>query len=405
MVNEKELWSKRRSDYWSMAIKYLRLIGNSGFLFTIYLLFVFGSYYYGQFLDWLPASFPATLFFTALLTWLTTRGRVRTFVKQGDLFFLSPRERKMSSYFRAAVFYSWLMETLYVSVVFLILAPLFLDRISPSGALLLAVLLLVSGLKLWNLAAGFEEQRIQDKHSYFFHTLIRAGLNGVALYALFSLQPVWFIGILAAVFIGLYAGYYRRLAAAHSLKWERLMRIEENTVMTFYRIANSFTDVPALQSKVRKRGWLSPLFRLATYRQQHVYRYLFSRAFVRSNDYFGIYLRLTLLGLLFIYVVRIDWGRWFIVALFAYMTALQLETLKQHYATAKMVELYPAGEKTKLASHQFWLIVLGLFQGMIFGLFAFLSINVADGFLVFGLTLIIYGYHLLIRLPKRYRAS
>src|SRR5690554_85803 len=120
MLTEMDLWKKRRSEYWTMAIKYLKLIGNSGFLFTIYLLLVFGSYYYGQLLLWLPESFPATLFFTAIFSWLVTRGRVRTFVKQGDLFFLTPREGKLEPYFKASLKYSWIMETLWLSFAMLL---------------------------------------------------------------------------------------------------------------------------------------------------------------------------------------------------------------------------------------------------------------------------------------------
>ncbi|MDQ0254224.1 ABC-2 type transport system permease protein [Evansella vedderi] len=405
MISEKQLWSRRRIDYWTMATKYLKLIGNSGFLFTIYLLFVFGSYYYGQFLQWLPETFPAVLFFTLVFMWLMTRGRVRTFVKQGDLFFLTPREEKMSSYFRSALHYSWLMETFYFALVFLLLAPLFFDRIHPSGSLLLSILLLLSGLKLWNLASGFQEQRVQEKGKYHVHTFIRLGINGVTVYALFSLQPMWFVVLLAGILAVFYYGYFYQLSKTHSVKWERLVEIEDQTVMTFYRIANSFTDVPQLKSKVRFRRWLSPLFKLVSFKKQHVYHYLFSRAFVRSNDYFGIYARLTLLGLLFISVVQLDWGRWLVIGLFAYMTAQQIETLKHHYATNKMVELYPLSAQSKFQSHQFWLLVLGAIQAVIFGTGALIFYNLMDMVIALFIVSLVYFYHGFIRLAKVYRPA
>ncbi|MBU9720717.1 MULTISPECIES: ABC transporter permease [Bacillaceae] len=402
MIDEKGLWTRRRSEYWEMAIKYLKLIGNSGFLFTIYLLFVFGSYYYGQFLEWLPETFPATLFFTVVFTWLITRGRVRTFAKPGDLFFLTPREGKMDSYFRSAIFYSWMMETLWIALLMLVLSPLFADRIYPSGSLVFSVIFLLSALKLWNLATGFEEQRIQEKNRYFMHTMLRFGLNAVTVYAIFSLQSILIVIGIAVALLLFYIGYFYRLSKVHSLKWERLVDIEDSTVMTFYRIANSFTDVPALKSKVRKRAWLSPLFRLVSYGQSHVYRYLFSRAFVRSRDYFGIYLRLTLIGLLFLSVVQIDWGRWLLIIVFAYMTALQVETLKNHFATSSMADLYPVSEKVKLKSHQFWMLSLGTVQAVVFGLGLVIFFGVMDGLLGVILTMLVYLYSSRLRLPKTY---
>lgn len=405
MLTEIDLWNKRRSEYWTMAIKYFRYIANSGFLFTIYLLIIFGAYYYGQFLQWLPESFPTVLFFTVVFSWLMTRGRVRTFVKEGDLFFLTPRERKMAPYFKSAVKYSWLMETLWLSTVILIFAPLFFHRIHEAGSLLFSIFLFLSALKWWNLASSFEEQRIQDRWMYSIHMWIRFGLNFVVVYALFSLQAVWLIALLIAFLIIFYFGYYSRLSKNNSLKWDRLLEIEDNTVMTFYRVANMFVDVPALKSKVRRRAWLSSMFKLVSYKKENVYHYLYIRAFARANDYFGIYLRLTLLAVLFLWVVQLDWGRWLIVALFSYMTALQIETLKQYYATSHMAELYPVSQKDRLKSHQFWLYRLGLIQAVIFGVVAALFHHIVDGGIAFLLTVMIYAFHGSFRLRKLYQLS
>ncbi|SER73754.1 ABC transporter permease [Salipaludibacillus aurantiacus] len=397
-----ELWDKRRSDYWTMAVRYLRLIGNSGFLFTIYLLFVFGSYYYGQFLQWLPETFPAVIFFTLVFTWLTTRGRVRTFFKQGDLIFLTPLEGKLSAYIRSSIRYSWMMETFWLTLSMLILAPLFFDRLSETGTSFILILLLLSGLKLWNLAAGFEEQRVLDRKQYTNHTFLRAGLNAVAVYALFSQQPWWLFAFIAGALIIFYIGYYRAIARTYSLKWERLVEIENQTVMTFYRVANSFTDVPSLKSKIRFRRWLNPLYNLVSFEQKNVYKYMFARSFFRANDYFGIFLRLTIIGGLFISIVELDWGRWLVAALFAYMTALQIETLKNHYDTSQMVDLYPLQTENKQAGHKFWIVFLGIIQSLIFGITASLTYGAGQGLIILALSLAVYSYHLMVRLPKKY---
>ncbi|MCR6106163.1 ABC transporter permease [Salipaludibacillus agaradhaerens] len=400
-----KLWSKRRSDYWTMAVKYLKLIGNSGFLFTLYLLFVFGSYYYGQFLQWLPDTFPAIVFFTLIFTWLMTRGRTRTFVKQGDLIFLTPLEGRLGSYIRASIRYSWLMETFWVSLTLLVLAPLFFDRVAPHGSSLLFILACMSLLKLWNLSAGFEEQRILDTMHYSFHTWMRAGLNAVAVYALFSQQSYLIIGSITLALTVFYFGYFQQLAKNYSLKWERLVDIENQTVMTFYRVANSFTDVPSLKSKVRSRSWLSPLYKLVPYSRKRVYHYMFARSFFRANDYFGIFIRLTFLGVLFLTIVELDWGRWLISVLFAYMTALQLETLKNHYDTSQMVDLYPVGDDVKLAGHKFWLLTAGVCQSLIFFVATVFSYGFAAGSVVLVLAVITYSYHLYVRLGKKYASS
>ncbi|UCZ54327.1 ABC transporter permease [Bacillus shivajii] len=405
MIEEKELWIKRRSDYWTMAIKYLRLIGNSGFLFTLYLLFLFGSYYYGEFLAWLPETFPATLFFTAMFTWMVTRGRVRTFAKQGDLFYLIPLEGRMSPYFRSSIKYSWMMETFWLALVFLILTPLFFDRIADSSSVLFSILILLSGLKLWNLASSFEEQRIQETNVYFLHMAMRLGLNGVAVFALFSLQSVWLIASLAFSLLLFYIGYFHRLSRTHSIKWDRLVDIENKTVMTFYRVANSFTDVPALKTTVKYRGWLSFLFTVIKHKKEHVYRYMFLKAFVRSNDYFGIYLRLTLLGVLFLSIVQLDWGRWLLAIIFPYMTALQLETVRNHFVTHQMIELYPIRVESKFSNHQFLIQFFGVLQAVIFGITVSIAHSLLDGGITLLFGIAVYAFHLNVRLKKVYEAN
>ena len=175
--------------------------------------------------------------------------------------------------------------------------------------------------------------------------------------------------------------------------------------MTFYRMANSFTDVPALKSKVVKRQWLSPLYKLVAYKKEGVFHYLYIRAFTRANDFFGIYLRLTLIAILFISIVQLDWGRWLIALVFAYMTALQMETLKQYYSTSNMADLYPISQKERLKSHRFWLLRLGVFQGLIFSLAAILAHGFLDAGIILLLSLAVYIIHTSLRLPKLYETS
>ncbi|MBM7097786.1 ABC transporter permease [Bacillus sp. H-16] len=366
MNNVQELWSSRRAEYWGMAIKYLRLIGNSGFLFTIYLLFIFGSYYYGEFLMWLPEDFPVVWVFILLFTWLVTRGRVRTFVRDADLVYLPPLESRMKPYFRSSILYSWMMETFWLALPMLILAPLFFHRLSDSGALLLTLLLLLSGLKLWNLATGFEEQRFQESGKVIIHTLLRTVINFSAVVALFSFQPVWIVAGLAGTLIVLYVLYFNKVNKTHAVKWDRLAEIEDRTVMTFYRVANSFTDVPQLKKTIRPRAYLNALFGGIKYNQKNTYLYMYSRSFVRSNDYFGIFVRLTLLGSLFLSIVTLSWGIWLIGVLFIYMTGIQLKTLKAHFKTNQMIDLYPAAIKNKSRAHVTLMNILLAFQVIVF---------------------------------------
>lgn len=397
MNNVMNLWNTRRQEYWTLAIKYLRLIGNSGFLFTIYILFLFGSYYYGQFLEWLPETFPAALFFTIVFALLVTRGRVRTFIKQADIVFLLPMEGRLKDYFRASLRYSWMMETFWITLGLFLLAPLFLDRIAFGAGAFFGTLLFISLLKYWNLAAGFEEQRIQDERNFKLHFWVRLLLNAGALYLLFSAVDVIWLGAAALILAAVYQFYFLKIGGA--LQWERLINIENNTVRTFFRVANNFTDVPHLKQSIKERNWLSAFYQYVPFAQENTYRYLFGRALFRSGDYFGLFVRLTIVGMIFLAAVDISWGLWLLAALFSYMTALQLETLAYHFQTNQMLPLYPLKQSWKLSGLVFWLRGLGAFQALCFTVIV--AGSLLNAVLVLLITLGVYGYVAFYRLPKK----
>lgn len=361
-----ELWHVRRRDYWILAMKYLRLIGNSGFVFTLYILMLFGSYYYGPFLEWLPETFPAPLFFAGVFTLMAVRGRVRTFLKPADLVFILPMEKRLNAYFRASYIYSFAMEIFWMLTLLFLLTPLFLDRIAFGWEPFLWTVGVLAAAKAWNLAFSFEEQKLQDVRFYRAGVVVRASATFALLYAAFA-------GYTAAVFVSLavlLVLYVILRNRTGLLNWERVIRLEENMVRTFFRMADNFTDVPQLRKDVKERKLLSYLLRNISYGKQFTYRYLLGRALIRSGDYSGIWIRLTAVGVVFILAVHITWGVWLVAALFSYMTVRQLETMTYHFDTNQMLPLYPIDHKDRYHAAGWWIMRAGGMQAVVFGLAA-----------------------------------
>ena len=69
-------------------------------------------------------------------------------------------------------------------------------------------------------------------------------------------------------------------------------------MMRFYRFANYFTDVPHIRGMTKRRKWLRFFYKLAPYEQKHTQLYLVVRTFIRTNDYFYLWVRLTALAML-----------------------------------------------------------------------------------------------------------
>lgn len=346
-MNGMTLWTERVKAYWNEAIRYLRLIGNSGFLFTVYLLVIIGSYYYSVLLKWLPDTFPAIWIFVAVFAHFLTRGHVRTFVKQADVVFLLPYESKLDTYFRASKWYSFALQSVVLILVMVVLSPLFMKYLADQAGSVFIVLCCLLIAKGWNVLTSWEEARFQSDGERRMHFLLRAILNAVFVFLLFSGAGLLFIVSLFVIMLLLYFFYYQKLARALSIKWDHLIEVEERMLLSFYRIANAFTDVPKLRHQVKARRYLSWLLEVFTASKTSVYHYLFSRSFLRANDYAGIYVRLTLISAVVLAFLPTGWLQLIVMLLFMHMVTNQLSTLWYHYDTSMWVDLYPIKEGMK----------------------------------------------------------
>ncbi|WP_231686962.1 ABC transporter permease [Bacillus sp. JCM 19034] len=339
------MWKERCKTYWNEAIRYLKLMGNSGLLFTLYFLIIIGSYYYSLFLDWLPDEFPAIWVYVLVFGHLLTRSGVRTFVKQGDLVFLLPYESKLSEYFQASKWYSFAIQSVVILFVVVLLSPLYMKYSSHAGPVIyiIGMLIIVKG---WNILTSFEEQRFQHPFERLTHFVLRGIINIVFVYLLFIGADLFLLVGLLVLMAILYFFYFAKIAKKHTIKWEHLLEVEREMVTFFYRIANAFTDVPQLKNKVRERRYMQ-WFLQSVKPSPSIYHYLFTRTFLRANDYAGIYVRLVVVLALLLAVLPSGWLQLVIFLLFMHMMTTQLSTIWYHYDTNFWVDLYPVNPKHK----------------------------------------------------------
>src|SRR5699024_3234555 len=78
------------------------------------------------------------------------------------------------------------------------------------------------------------------------------------------------------------------------------------------------------------------------------YHYLYRITFIRSGDYLGMYVRLLILGGLFIYFVPNGLVKIALGILFIYMSTFQMMTLFNHYRTKLWMDIYPTNETMKM---------------------------------------------------------
>lgn len=345
MVELKHLWQKRYRDNFQMQLRYWNLIGrNSGLMFFVYAMILIGGFYYKKWLDLLPAHFPGTLIVSLILTIVCVHAPIRTFIQRADLVFLLPVEAELDDYFRKSCLYSFLVQSVTLMMVWVISAPLYFQSTGQGSSAFFVGVVILLGAKGWNIACSWREQFIDDIVPLY---LLRICLSFLFLYFALSYQS-WFV-LTICITVMLLAGFFlfHRQAAGALLRWQHLLESDTRQAMQFLRFANLFTDVPRLRRRTRPRSIISRMFPVRRFEEREVFKQIFIKTFVRSDDYLGMYVRLSVIGALLGYFLNMGYASVFIVISVIYLTGLQLLPIWSHPFPHALADLYPVPEKFK----------------------------------------------------------
>lgn len=383
MLNAHQLFVDRLSAHMKELSRYLRYI-LTGHL-AIAMVFIVGalSVYYQQLLEDIPEYFPSTWVIAIVLGVVTAYSPIQTLLKRADIVFLIPAESQLSGYFLRALIYSFVTQLYLFVLGIAAVAPLYMAvfREDSSFGLLFVVLLVI---KVWSLVANWWMLRIRDKNIRAIDKLVRFALIITLIY-FFLMQEIIFLAIVTALLIVLFATNYQTARKQSALNWDLLIESDYIRMRAFYRLANMFTEVPHIETEVKKRHWLARLLtNTIPFQQEQAYSYLYRLTTVRSGEYLGIYLRLIVIGGLLIYFVPNPWLKLIFSLLFIYMIFLQVIPLWKHHATLVWIDLYPIADNVREQAFVKWI------QQLLFVVaFVFTVLLIIIGEWIMGLLLII----------------
>lgn len=382
MFNPQTLWKERFSSFTKETGRYLKYIFNGHLV--IVLLFLAGSaaFYYQEWIKTLEPDFPAAWIMALILAAFLAYSPVQTFLTEADKIFLLPLETRLKVYFKKSITFSLTLQSYLLLLILAVLMPM---HVKVHGASFQSFFLLLAALifiKWINLLIRWRVQYFIEASVKMMDSLIRFFINGVLLYFLFSGAKFIFAIIPAILLVLLYV-YYRKQTDNKGLKWEQLIEDEEKRMNAFYRLANLFTDVPKLRDRTKRRKWLDWLFRGISYRQDKTFSHLYLRTFARAGDYFGLFIRLTLIGGAALYFLTYGPGQILIAVLFIYLTGFQLLPLWNHHQNKLWINLYPVPYKDREKSFSGLLMVILLLQSLVFA-----GIVLLKGDLLFGAALL-----------------
>ncbi len=188
--------------------------------------------------------------------------------------------------------------------------------------------------------------------------------------------------VLTVLFVVLLFVDYTITRKQGGLAWDLLIEKDQARMQAFYRIANQFADVPHLKTKVHKRQTIVNLFtKRVPFNRNNTYDYLFRITFVRGGDYFGLFLRLTILAGVIIYFIPNLWVQLAFALLFLYLTGFQLIGMWKHHRTIAWMRLYPVAGDTRKRALLSLLQQLAIIQAVLLSLVFLLRVDVV-GFIL-----------------------
>ncbi|ASI82079.1 MULTISPECIES: ABC transporter permease EcsB [Bacillus] len=343
-MNSTALWKERFRQFLKEVRTYSKYVFNDHLKFIFVFIIGAGAYYYQQWLQTLTSLFPTALVMAVLIGLVLTAGSIQTLLKEADLVYLLPVEEKLKPYFTKAFLFTFMIQLYIIAIVAAALAPLYFQQMKQTGAGYIWIVLAFVIVKAWNLFIAWEKSFLTDQNIQRADWFIRFILNGLFVYFLVERTSVLFIGGIVLLMV-LYLAIMHQMVKGKPLNWEYLISEEGKKMMLLYRIANMFVDVPALKERVSRRKWLD--FILSIIGEKRTYLYLYTRTFLRSGNYFGLYVRLLALGGVILYFIPFLYGRFIVSLIFLYLIGYQLLTLWKHHRMKIWLDLYPVGGEEK----------------------------------------------------------
>ena len=341
------LFSQRRQRHFMELLKYWRLVFNDHFVIALF--FLFGALAYG-YSQWLPQLNDHLWWSRWLLVlWfvlITQVGRLATLLKRPDPIFLLPQVRSISRYLKQATIYSMILGVLMVLTLSVIALPFALttERLTTFDISLILITALITKVTwLWTarkaISIRWGAQRSRTIAEYWIHPLI------VWLVTWF-VGPIWGL-LVSAILLVAMTTYYRNVA----IDWRLAVRAEQDRMFSIYRFFNLFTDVPSVQGSVKRRKWATGLIKLLE-NDNHAWAYLYAHGFVRNTEVSGLVTRLTIVGMLVVFFIPVNWLNTVIALLFIYLVATQLMPFYEQYQNNVFTHIYPIDHEVRVKDFQ-----------------------------------------------------
>lgn len=404
-MNLTDLWHKRTKQHQKKMMKYLKYVLNDHFVIICIFLIGAVGYAYAEYLKVIPEE--NVIFAKWLAVFLLTAsvfvGKLATLTVPADAVFLLQKENELDDYLAKAKSHSLLLPGFFLGVASAIVMPLlvaigvasFKEWFFFFGYLLL---LKVMMLDIQHVLLKTKDHRKKKAwRGALMAAVFLTNLLGVFLHPL--------IGIAAAVLLLLFEQVKAKKKRQQTFyQWNYLITEETSRMKHLLQFFNLFTDIPSVKSSVKRRKYLDGFVKWIKIENKQTFLYLYARAFIRGTEYSGLFIRLSLIGVIMLFLTS-GILQVVIAILFLYLTGFQLIPLYYHYDHQLLTALYPITHKNKEQAIQHILFLLLMVQLLVFSVSSLVASGLAEGSLLFVISLLFAIFFCYFYVPKRVKAK
>ncbi len=336
-MNMRDIWSKRFGHYMNELQKYMQYIftGHIG----IVLVFVLGAlgYQYSEWLKVASSSFPAEWLIAVVVGFILSMSRPVTLLREPDQVYLLPLESSMKAYFNKALMWTYFSQVVLPLLLYIVAIPLLKTVTDLTIQEIWIGAAFVAVLKVFNIVLEFNYRYANRGYAVWIDRVARIIMN------ILVLEAYLHGGIGEAALYGLLIiAYYlmmRKKVFVNPVPYEHFVKIEQNRMLGFYRFANYFTEVPHLRGSIKRRAWLDFVYN--SFKKNSTQSYLVARTFIRTDDLFYLWIRLTIISAFFAAFIELQFVTWIVSAALVFAMVIQLKQALISKGEFRMDMLYP----------------------------------------------------------------
>lgn len=342
-MNLRELYVKRRGQFWGEILPYLGYVIQSGVAVVFLFLLIAFAAWYTALLQQVPPDLPIRWIMLIILVPLMINSSIRTYLRTADTVFLIPQESRMKEYFRMAWFSGVVYKIIGLALVQLILWPLYI-RSDVSPKWLLATFAVLVVFKLLSSYGSWKEQLMVSRNAAAAYRALRWIVTALSLAAW-----LWHPAGRALIFMTLLGlTYFAALSVPvkHRVAWERLIAVEKRQASRVMMVLSWFVNVPQREQRVHARKWLSGWGKGLAWNKESAYRFLLIKSLTRS-DILGILIRVGLLGAFLVWATRESLVSALVYLISVMIIGLQLSSLRKLHPESFWLHVYPLPQGTR----------------------------------------------------------